>query len=296
MGRTELILFSLCTYKNGKGGPKCCRAIGRDKPRPALTLSLSLSSSVPARTAMIHLDAGHPIVAETVSARVHADAGKYASVDVSCSDFGAKYYIHASPDEKSVLRVSLLLGCFEEVRAQVGDEWFTSRYAHLWQSPPHPGYSVTLRIDLSALPAERAAREAIVRQCATLKRDVTGAPLWICFGALGGAPVPNIRPHYCIRARPDEATHVIPRTDDCVLVCFMIAFEHPTEAALARVFIQEAEITRRQNRDLAAAPSVAFTQEYTLPFTRSPFSHSRASPCSRLFVTRRILDFFFCAS
>merc|ERR1719191_375177 len=53
---------------------------------------------------------------------------------------------------------------------------------------------------------------------------------------------------------------VIP-ANDLVVVVFSIAFENQVEAAIAKVFLQEIEISRRQSRDLATAPNVTYTQD-----------------------------------
>lgn len=95
----------------------------------------------------------------------------------------------------------------------------------MWESPAQPGYSVTLRIDLQNLPSGRAERDAIVRQCATLKRDLNAAPLWLCFQALLDGKAAE-RPHYSIHYRADEICFVLPRANECVIVVFMMAFEN----------------------------------------------------------------------
>ena len=45
-----------------------------------------------------------------------------------------------------------------------------------------------------------------------MKRDVLGAPLWVCFGALSQGVQPP-RTHYVINYRPEESMYVIPQGD-----------------------------------------------------------------------------------
>ena len=98
-----------------------------------------------------------------------------------------------------------------------------------------------------------------MRKLASLKRDVIGAPLWICFKALlDGTAAP--RPHYVLHYRPEEAMYIVP-SNDLVIVVYSIAFENQVEQAVAKLFLQEIEISRRQSRDLATAPSVSYTQD-----------------------------------
>lgn len=98
-----------------------------------------------------------------------------------------------------------------------------------------------------------------MRQLSCMKRDVVGAPFHICFAALrDGSRAP--RAHYVINYRHHESMYVVP-SNDLVVVVYSIAFEDPIERAIAKVFLQEIEISRKQSRDLATAPSVTYTQE-----------------------------------
>ena len=63
----------------------------------------------------------------------------------------------------------------------------------------------------------------------------------------GFSPPPPARPPTRARAQ--------------VVVVFTIAFENAVEQAIAKVFLQEIEVTRRAARELATAPSVNFTTE-----------------------------------
>ena len=45
-----------------------------------------------------------------------------------------------------------------------------------------------------------------------MKRDVLGAPLWVCFGALSQGLQPP-RTHYVVNYRPEEAMYIIPQGD-----------------------------------------------------------------------------------
>lgn len=88
-----------------------------------------------------------------------------------------------------------------------------------------------------------------------MKRDVVGAPLWVCFKALlaGGKPP---RSHYVMPYRPKENMYVVP-SDDLVVVVYSVHFENRVEQAIAKVFLQEIVLSRRQSRERthAAPPS-----------------------------------------
>ena len=92
-----------------------------------------------------------------------------------------------------------------------------------------------------------------------MKRDVVGAPFCVCFGALREGVRPP-KAHYVINYRPRESMFVVPSAD-LVVVVYSVSFQDPIEQAIAKVFLQEIEISRKQSKDLATAPSVTYTQE-----------------------------------
>uniref|UniRef100_A0A7S3ABG9 Arp2/3 complex 34 kDa subunit n=1 Tax=Haptolina ericina TaxID=156174 RepID=A0A7S3ABG9_9EUKA len=206
----------------------------------------------------IHLEPGHRAVGESVAARLNTAAGKREAVKVECSDFdGVKYRVEML-DDKDTLSVSLATRNFAEIKDAVGEKYFLDKYPAM-MAQPEDGYSITVKIALSTLPDGGVDAEALVRQLSCMKRDVIGAPLYVCFAALAsGSRAP--RAHYVINYRPSEAMYVVPSTD-LVVVVYSIAFTDPVERAIAKVFLQEIEISRRQSRDLATAPSVTYTQE-----------------------------------
>lgn len=108
-------------------------------------------------------------------------------------------------------------------------------------------------MNLDALPADTAAKDELVSRLSTMKRDVVGAPLWVCFRALLAGTKPP-KTHYVVPFRPKEHMYVVP-SDDLVVVVFAIHFENHVEQAIAKVFLQEIVISRRQSRDLMTAPS-----------------------------------------
>jgi actin related protein 2/3 complex subunit 2 len=92
-----------------------------------------------------------------------------------------------------------------------------------------------------------------------MKRDVVGAAMWVSFKALvaGGKPPKEV---YVVPYRPQETMYVVP-SDDIVIVVYSIAFENKVEQAIAKTFLQEIVISRKQSRDLMTAPSVTYTHE-----------------------------------
>ena len=92
-----------------------------------------------------------------------------------------------------------------------------------------------------------------------MKRDVMGAPLWVSFKALLAGTKPP-KTHYVVPYKPDEPMYVVP-SDDLVVVVYAIAFGDHVEQAVAKVFMHEIAVARRQNRELSTAPSVTFSTD-----------------------------------
>lgn len=70
--------------------------------------------------------------------------------------------MYVQPEEKEVLRVSFMAPCFAQVKEAVGDQYFEE----LYNSPcskleaPTPGYSLTVAVNLDAVPADDAGKGA----------------------------------------------------------------------------------------------------------------------------------------
>lgn len=63
-------------------------------------------------------------------ARIHSDADKREAVDVKADDFdGVSFYVCVLPEQREVLRVSLFVPCFAQIKAAVGDKYFEELYA-----------------------------------------------------------------------------------------------------------------------------------------------------------------------
>lgn len=159
-------------------------------------------------------------------------------MDVTAADHNdVLYKVVSEIETKHLLTVSVSLSCFAEVIEQVGPGYLASRYSDLLRPTTERGFSFSLLIDLEALAAApEARRDEVVRLASCMRRDIEGAPLWVCFGALlRRTPVP--RPIYSVHMRPDEPTFVVPAADR-VVVIFAMTFQDPTELALATIFVQ----------------------------------------------------------
>jgi len=159
------------------------------------------------------------------------------------------------------MRVSVFAPFFGEVHEAVGARYFEELFAPygVMEAAPQPGYQITYMFALEQLPQEAAARDQLIEKISTIKRDVVGAALWVSLKALLSGIKPP-RPYYVIPFRPKETMYIVP-SDDLVIVVYAISFENHVEQAIAKVFLQEVAISRRQSRDLMLAPSVTYSLE-----------------------------------
>jgi len=228
---------------------------------------------------------------------VFAEPDQRDAVDVRCDDFdGVTYYVSVLPEQKNVLRVSLFAPCFAELKEAVGDRYFEDLYASVGGvlEAPQQGYSLTVALDLDTVPPDTASREKLVDRLSTMKRDVLGAPLWVAFKALLGGTKPP-RSHYAIPYRPGEMMYVVP-SDDLVVVVYGVAFANHVEQAIARDFLKEIVISRRQSRDLMTAPSVTYSptdpphELKTIPGLQLPKKDDTFCGYVSLAISKRILE------
>jgi len=208
---------------------------------------------------MIHLEPGHRVIGETIAARLNAPADKREAVDVRAADFDdVQYHVQVAPEDRNVMHIHIWVRDFAAIQESVGDEYFQELYPGMLAKPAK-GFSVSLAVNLDTVPDDKASKDALARKLSSMKRDILGAPLWVCFGAmLAGSKPP--RGHYMVNYRPTETMYVIP-SNDLVVVVYAIAFENYVEQAIAKVFLQEVEVTRRASKDLAVGPSVNYTMD-----------------------------------
>lgn len=147
------------------------------------------------------------------------------------------YKVASDMGSTHLVLVSVFVPCFAEVIEQVGPGYLASRYGELLRPTAECGFSLSLLLDLDALAAATEARRAeVITLASCVRRDIEGAALWVCFGALLHR-TPVARPLFVAHVRPGEPMFVVPAADR-VVVIFALAFTDPTELALASIFLQ----------------------------------------------------------
>ena len=156
------------------------------------------------------------------------------AVDVRAADFDhVEYHVTINPDERTLMKVSVKVPAFDEVKAAVGDAYFSDLYGGMLAPAAEQGFSLTLNVDLAACATlDAAGKDALVRKLQCMARDVLGAPLWECLRCLE-KEMPPPKPSYTIPYRGNENMYIVPSSDLCVVV-YSFAFENAVEQARAR--------------------------------------------------------------
>ena len=212
---------------------------------------------------MILLEPGNRILEETVAAQIKppeqlADGDSSASparqpIDIKLCDFDdTAYRVLIDAAALTTLRLSIQLPCYAAIKDHGAAAAANSFYPGLVAATPDATYDLTLTIPLSPLPTSPPPAELITR-LSLLKATLIGGVFDAYFSALlSGAPLTS---SFSFPLRHDTSLFFIPKPDR-VTVVFSLAFAEATDAALAKVFMQEfVEVKRR----LGSAPPCTFS-------------------------------------
>ncbi|KAJ3333901.1 hypothetical protein HDU76_001382 [Blyttiomyces sp. JEL0837] len=178
------------------------------------------------------------IVEETFRERFNSEPDKLL---LTVSDFDGVTYSITTPESKTVLIFSMSMKCYPELRAYGADQVLAREYGSLLMRTPEPGFEVSLRIDLEALPADKGM-------------NALAAPFEAAFAAQAeGRPSELMTVHY----RDEEAIYIQAQPDR-VTVIFSTVFKEETDQILGRVFLQEFVDARRQPA-IQNAPQVLYS-------------------------------------
>ncbi|KZW02881.1 P34-Arc-domain-containing protein [Exidia glandulosa HHB12029] len=200
----------------------------------------------------------HNTIIQTVLAEKFS---KPSSLDEHFVDYDGVRFRLSTPERKTLLRLSMNIRCWDQL-AQYGAQQILEREYGTYLLPEaEPEYSVTLEFDTEKVPAEGAARDALIKSAALLKRIALGAPFELAFkNALalesGGSP-PNATELMQIHYRDEEAIFV-QAASDRVTVVFSTVFREEADRIFGKVFLQEFVDARRQP-SIQTAPQVLFT-------------------------------------
>ncbi|KAK7744897.1 Arp complex subunit [Cytospora paraplurivora] len=190
------------------------------------------------------------------------------NIDQTVSDFDGVIFHISTPEAKTKIQVSIQIKCWKDL-TKYGAEQILNREYGEYVVPAEPGYDFSIVVDLENLPAEKEARDELVKNISLLKRNAMAAPFEQAYeeyyklkeeaskftseeapqGVREGGEVKAI--HY----REEEAIYV-KASHDRVTVIFSTIFREETDRVFGKVFIQEFVDARR--RAIQNAPQVLF--------------------------------------
>ncbi|KAJ9137947.1 Actin-related protein 2/3 complex subunit 2 [Pleurostoma richardsiae] len=201
-------------------------------------------------------------------------------IDQTVSDFDGVLFHISTPDTKTKILVSIQIKCFPDL-VKYGAEQVLQREYGQYVVPPEAGFDFSVLVDLENLPADKEARDELVKQISLLKRNAMAAPFEHAYeehyklkeqaskftseeapqGVREGGEVMAI--HY----REEEAIYV-KASHDRVTVIFSTVFREETDRVFGKVFIQEFVDARR--RAIQNAPQVLFRNDPPLELQGVP--------------------------
>ncbi|KAK4240675.1 Arp2/3 complex, 34 kd subunit p34-Arc-domain-containing protein [Achaetomium macrosporum] len=202
------------------------------------------------------------------------------SIDQTVSDFDGVTFHISTPEAKTKIMVSIQIRCFQDLLRYGAEEVLNREYGP-YVVPPEPGFDFSIVVDLENLPAEKEARDELVKNISLLKRNAMAAPFEQAYqeyyhlkaeaakftseeapqDVREGGEVKVI--HY----REEEAIYV-KASHDSVTVIFSTIFREETDRVFGKVFIQEFVDARR--RAIQNAPQVLFRNDPPLELQGVP--------------------------
>ncbi|OIV93691.1 hypothetical protein TanjilG_16542 [Lupinus angustifolius] len=143
-----------------------------------------------------------------------------------------------TPSSETIFIRGLPFGAIEAIKAA---------YGGLVQilDPPRDAFNLTLKINLSKLPANQEQKHAFLVKVASIREVVLGAPLRVILKHLASRTVaPNVDPLVALVHRPKESFFVVPQADK-VTVVYPMRFSDSIDIVLATSFLQEFVEARR---------------------------------------------------
>lgn len=202
---------------------------------------------------MILLDSYHTILYETLKNRIEGDRSD--SLLLRISDFdGALYMLSTLSTNKAILRISMQLKCFHELKELDVQKALESKFSTYLSSETESNYDVTLQLDLDAIAKDPTATDFVLQHVPQMKRHAMAC---IFNKAFGYHSDKKISPVLAVNYREDEGIY-LQSMQDRVTVIFAIQFKEEADRVFAKVFLQEFVDARRQSA-CQNAPHVLYT-------------------------------------
>jgi actin related protein 2/3 complex subunit 2 len=204
---------------------------------------------------VILLEEGNSILQETCGAHINLpDDEKREPLDVRLCDFDdVSYRIQVEKDNMNKMKVSINMPCYHQIQAKGGSD-AVKKYFGDYSCTAETGFDVTICIDFTAIKEDK---EKLCVKIGQMKLLILGGVFDHFFAALNsGTP---IKEPFQFDIRSDTRVYFFPR-DDRVTVIFSIDFVEKFDKLIAKVFLNEFVLARKNNRDLGSSPSCNFSE------------------------------------
>jgi actin related protein 2/3 complex, subunit 2 len=167
-----------------------------------------------------------------------------------CDYDGTRLRALISPDDLTVLKVSLYIPCWKDLESHDVAGHLKNVYGDFVGSV-EADFNFTLSINLKSLPADYSA---LATKISLLKFHALGAPFTKYFKALaGGKAIPSGK----LRLTEDTCIYFSSKNDRVVVV-FSLNFKEKFDEVLARVFLTAMSDVKKTEKSLGPAPAISY--------------------------------------
>lgn len=215
-----------------------------------------MAKRVNAPKGMILLKRGNRILEETVRAQIMRDPEekKPSHFDVKLCDFDeVAYSINIdSKEENAPMAIKIMVPCYPSIREMGSLARLKEVFGDLIASEDDDD-DVILHIDLDNLPSDKAEKEKLIQNIATLKYTLMSGPFVQFFTDLKNG---KAKDPWKYDIRSDTTVYFCPKNDRCTIV-FGIDYAEKVDKIIAGVILQELVESKRRIR---SAPPFSFNK------------------------------------
>lgn len=204
---------------------------------------------------MILLEEGNRILLETVAAQIKLPADeKREPLDVRLCDFDdVSYRVQVEKDNMALMKVSINMPCYHQIESKGGAD-AVKRYFGDYSASAEAGFDVTIQVKFDEIKEDK---DKLCEKISMMKLFILGGPFDYYFAALNaGAPISG---PFQFDIRGDTRVYLFPR-DDRVIVIFSIDFVEAFDKLIARTFLNEFVLARKNDRSIGSAPGCIFSE------------------------------------
>jgi len=155
---------------------------------------------------------------------------------MKCADFdGVSFHMFSTQGKKNEINISLSTKCWDVLSKYGAADKLKSVYGK-YVCETESGYDFTVRVDLNALPATDAEKEALARTISFMKRHAYAAPFDFVFNAVESGNIP--KDILDIPFRGAERVFIKPESKERITVVFGVQFKDADDVVLGKVFLQ----------------------------------------------------------